>query len=131
MKCVSVESLTSVPDVAPGESTLRFLRGPMAARAVRLASLCLIWASSCCCICAERRKTRPQRNSDEDSVAYISTDGCETSEDVRLFTFKEHPYEYKRVENKRGLEQGFYSGCVGGQWFNVHITAPNAVKSLK
>lgn len=42
---------TSIPDgVVPTESTLRFLRGPMAASAVRLASLCLIWASSCCCI---------------------------------------------------------------------------------
>lgn len=35
----------------PGASSFRFLRGPMAASAVRLASLCLIWASSCCCIC--------------------------------------------------------------------------------
>lgn len=49
---------TSVPDgVVPAESTLRFLRGPMAARAVRLASLCLIWASSCCCIW-RRQNTR-------------------------------------------------------------------------
>lgn len=29
---------------------LFFFLGPMAASAVRLASLCLIWASSCCCI---------------------------------------------------------------------------------
>lgn len=43
--------VTSVPGGGvPAESTLRFLRGPMAASAVRLASLCLIWASSCCCI---------------------------------------------------------------------------------
>ncbi len=42
--------LTSAPAEAPGESSLRFFRGPMAARAVRLASRCLIWASSCCCI---------------------------------------------------------------------------------
>ncbi len=33
-----------------GESVFRFFLGPIAASAVRLASLCLIWASSCCCI---------------------------------------------------------------------------------
>lgn len=48
--------LTSVPDgVAPGESTLRFFRGPMAASAVRLASRCRIWANSCCCICRKHK----------------------------------------------------------------------------
>lgn len=41
---------TSVPDPDPGESTFLFFLGPMAANAVRLASLCLICASSCCCI---------------------------------------------------------------------------------
>lgn len=42
---------TSAPEEEDGESrNLLFFLGPMAARAVRLASLCLSWASSCCCI---------------------------------------------------------------------------------
>lgn len=47
---------TSVPDPDPGESTFLFFLGPMAANAVRLASLCLICASSCCCICVCQNK---------------------------------------------------------------------------
>lgn len=46
---------TSALAPCTGESIFRFLRGPMAARAVRLASLCLIWASSSCCICGNER----------------------------------------------------------------------------
>ena len=47
---------TSAPDPGPGESTFLFFLGPMAARAVRLASRCLICASSCCCIFVLKRK---------------------------------------------------------------------------
>lgn len=46
----ALEPDPSVPDPDPGESTFLFFLGPMAANAVRLASLCLICASSCCCI---------------------------------------------------------------------------------
>lgn len=42
--------LTSALAPRTGESIFRFFLGPIAASAVRLASLCLIWASSCCCI---------------------------------------------------------------------------------
>lgn len=42
--------LTSALAPLTGESIFRFFLGPIAASAVRLASLCLIWASSCCCI---------------------------------------------------------------------------------
>lgn len=41
-----------------GESIFRFFLGPIAASAVRLASLCLIWASSCCCIWNTSNKTQ-------------------------------------------------------------------------
>lgn len=49
---------TSGPDPGPGESTFLFFRGPMAASAVRLASRCLICASSCCCIFVLKSKQR-------------------------------------------------------------------------
>lgn len=47
---------TSVPDPAPDESSFLFFLGPIAANAVKLASLCLICASSCCCICICQNK---------------------------------------------------------------------------
>lgn len=47
---------TSTPDPGAGESTFLFFLGPMAASAVRLASRCLICASSCCCIFVLKRK---------------------------------------------------------------------------
>lgn len=78
---------TSVPDPGPGESTFRFFRGPMAASAVRLASRCLICASSCCCIFVEKRKTRTVRSHAWLSLCYeTNRGGCGSWETVKVET---------------------------------------------